>query len=119
MEASKSMPFLDQPPALDGSMAGDVGVDPFQISSVLPLAWLREAEIKHARICMLASAGFVANDLGFKFPGEGYAGISSVAAHDAMVDSGEMYVLVLAVIVIETFAGLPKALELLNKPENP
>ena len=26
---SKSVPFLEQPAALDGSMAGDVGFDPF------------------------------------------------------------------------------------------
>jgi len=32
-----------------------------------------------------------------------------------MVASGEMYILVLGVIVVETFAGLPKALQMMNE----
>jgi hypothetical protein len=30
---SKSVPFLDQPPALDGKLAGDVGFDPVGFTS--------------------------------------------------------------------------------------
>ena len=41
--------------------------------------WLREAEIKHGRICMLAFTGFVVADL-CPLPG---VTLSSVAAHDA------------------------------------
>ena len=41
--------------------------------------WLREAEVKHGRICMLAFVGFVAGDL-LPLPG---VTLSSVAAHDA------------------------------------
>jgi light-harvesting complex I chlorophyll a/b binding protein 1 len=44
-------------------MAGDVGFDPLGLSEVegvgLDLYWLREAEIKHCRLAMLAVAGFV------------------------------------------------------------
>lgn len=44
-------------------MAGDVGFDPLGLSEVngvgIDLYWLREAEIKHSRIAMLAVAGFV------------------------------------------------------------
>ena len=54
---SKAMPFLTQPKNLDGSMAGDVGFDPLGISSAIDVKWLREAELKHGRICMLAVAG--------------------------------------------------------------
>eukprot|EP00961_Rhodomonas_salina_P002836 38780-Rhodomonas_salina.2 len=54
---SKAVPFLSQPEALDGSMAGDVGFDPFGISSVIDIKWLRESELKHGRICMLAATG--------------------------------------------------------------
>ena len=41
--------------------------------------WLREAEIKHGRICMLAFTGFVVADI-CPLPG---VTLSSVAAHDA------------------------------------
>ena len=41
--------------------------------------WLREAEVKRGRICMLAFVGFVAGDL-LPLPG---VTLSSVAAHDA------------------------------------
>ena len=54
--------------------------------------YLREAEIKHCRIAMLAWAGFVVPDLGFHiypFP-EAYQGLNSVTAHDALVKQGAM-----------------------------
>lgn len=54
--------------------------------------FLREAELKHCRICMLAYVGFVAVDMGFKiypFP-EAYEGLTSVTAHDALVETGAM-----------------------------
>lgn len=60
---SKSLPFLNRPEALDGSMAGDVGFDPFNLSAtdegLIDLYWLREAELKHCRLAMLASLGFI------------------------------------------------------------
>lgn len=44
-------------------MAGDVGFDPLGLSTIegvgIDLYWLREAEIKHARVAMLAVSGFV------------------------------------------------------------
>ena len=33
---SASIPYLEKPPALDGSMEGDVGFDPLWVSSALP-----------------------------------------------------------------------------------
>jgi hypothetical protein len=54
--------------------------------------FLREAELKHGRICMLAYVGFVATDIGFHiypFP-EAYEGLTSVTAHDALVKQGAM-----------------------------
>jgi hypothetical protein len=56
---SKAMPFLSQPEGLDGSMAGDVGFDPLGFSTFLDVKWLREAELKHGRICMLAWTGCI------------------------------------------------------------
>lgn len=68
------------------------------------VAFMREAELKHGRVCMLASLGFVATDLGFRLPGEQFAGLTSVQAHDAMVKSGAMFYMFLAVALIETIS---------------
>ena len=63
--------------------------DPLNLASTYDNNWLREAEIKHGRVCMLAFAGYVTNDAGIKFPGKAFEGLSSIEAHDAMVKSGE------------------------------
>ena len=45
-------------------MAGDVGFDPLGLSNIdevgIDLYWLREAEIKHARVAMIAVAASLA-----------------------------------------------------------
>ena len=66
-EMSTSLPFLVKPAALDGSMIGDVGFDPIGFSDGFDVKWLREAEIKHGRVSMLATVGFVASEF-FNFP---------------------------------------------------
>ena len=44
-------------------MAGDVGFDPLGLSEIegvgIDLYWLREAELKHCRLAMMAVAGFL------------------------------------------------------------
>jgi len=61
---SKSMPFLERPKALDGSYAGDVGFDPLNFAQdEMMLMSMREAEIKHARLAMLAAAGWPLSEL--------------------------------------------------------
>uniref|UniRef100_A0A7S4EXA0 Uncharacterized protein n=1 Tax=Chrysotila carterae TaxID=13221 RepID=A0A7S4EXA0_CHRCT len=54
VEYSQSMPFLVKRKALNGYV-GDVGFDPLGFSEILPMDWLREAELKHCRVCMLAT----------------------------------------------------------------
>lgn len=65
---SKSIPFLLQPANLDGTLAGDEGFDPLGLSAIqdigVDLYWMREAELKHARIAMIASLGFIAQEKG-------------------------------------------------------
>ena len=61
-EMSKSLPFLLKPTNLDGSMVGDVGFDPIGLSDNFDLKWLREAELKHGRVSMLAVVGFVLSE---------------------------------------------------------
>ena len=57
-----AIPFLDKPPALDGSLAGDVGFDPVGFSNYIDLKWLREAELKHGRVCMLGFTGMLVQE---------------------------------------------------------
>lgn len=61
---SQSIPFLDRPTCLDGTMPGDVGFDPLGFAeSTDRLRFLREAEIKHSRLAMLAAVGWPASEL--------------------------------------------------------
>jgi hypothetical protein len=61
---SKSLPFLERPAMLDGSMAGDVGFDPVGFAkNNEDLMKYREAEVKHARLAMLAAAGWPLSEL--------------------------------------------------------
>jgi len=123
-ERSASMPFLPRPINLDGSYVGDVGFDPFYLSSIpknfagfiqppsweevegIPtLYWMREAELKHGRVAMLALTGWLAGDgaLGpFRFPGEAYQSVgSSLEAHDIMVAQGSLGFMLFAIGFIE------------------
>lgn len=57
---SKALPFLDAPPKLDGSTVGDFGFDPLGFTETLnDLSYVRSAELKHGRVAMLATVGFV------------------------------------------------------------
>jgi len=72
-EKSQALPFLNRPPLLDGSMAGDVGFDPLGLSNIddvgIDLYWLREAEVKHARVAMMAVAGILQVEIFGPAPG--------------------------------------------------
>lgn len=56
---SEAIPFLPKPKNIDDSMAGYSGFDPMGFSDYYDVKYLREAEIKHGRICMLAVVGMV------------------------------------------------------------
>ncbi|GMI48456.1 hypothetical protein TrCOL_g6659 [Triparma columacea] len=57
---SKALPFLAAPKNLDGTFPGDAGFDPLGLggSDKASLAFMREAEIKHGRLAMLACVGW-------------------------------------------------------------
>jgi light-harvesting complex I chlorophyll a/b binding protein 1 len=100
---SEALPFLPYPENLEGYV-GDVGFDPLRFSDFAPMDFLREAELKHGRMCMLAWSGFVAVDLGariYPLP-EAYEGLTSVTAHDALVEYGAMGQILLWFGVAET-----------------
>lgn len=121
-EKSAAIPFLPKPAGCDGSLSGDVGFDPLRLSDIDPkslpqiipeaaimsageplptMYWMREAELKHGRVCMLALVGFAAVDAGFHFPGAKYEGLTSVTAHDVMVANGNMGFLLSIIGIIE------------------
>lgn len=106
-EASKSLPFLEQPPNLKGYV-GDVGFDPFRFSDFLPVDFLREAELKHGRICMLATVGWVAVESGLRiYPTpEAYEGLTTITAHDALVKYGAMQQMFMWIGLSEVFGSI-------------
>jgi hypothetical protein len=54
-----ALPFADRPSVLQRDLAADAGFDPLSMaSSKVQLYDYREAEIKHARLAMLAAAGW-------------------------------------------------------------
>ena len=123
-QRSKAVPFLPRPINLDGSLAGDVGFDPMYLSSIpkdwsgfiqppswekkpaiSPVYWMREAELKHGRVAMLAFLGWIVADLGVRFPAAGNIYSvenipSSFAAHDILVNQGSLGFMLLAVSLL-------------------
>merc|ERR1719414_1410089 len=65
------------------------GFDPMGFSLAIDIRWLREAELKHARVCMLATVGWITTDLGFRIPGDVFK-VSTIDAHDVLVKFGAM-----------------------------
>ena len=48
------------PQVLKGWVGEEKGFDPLGVTDALPVYWVREAELKHGRICMLATVGWIA-----------------------------------------------------------
>jgi Chlorophyll A-B binding protein len=126
-ERSRSVPFLPRAKALDGSLPGDQGFDPFYLSSIpknfagllqppswepvegIPtIYWMREAEVKHCRIAMLAVVGWIATDFGLRLPFEQFSTASipsGYLAHNALVEQGTMTCMLLAIGFVEVCTG--------------
>lgn len=82
IERSAALPFLKKPPALDGSMVGDVGFDPLGFTTTITelggdLNYVREAELMHGRQSMLAVVGFIAPAVFGKIPVDWAADVST------------------------------------------
>lgn len=61
---SEAIPFLKCPSYLNGELAGDVGFDPLGFGKNRDVVLeMREAEIKHARLAMLAAVGWPLSEL--------------------------------------------------------
>ncbi len=100
MKKSEALPFMEEPAHLAG-MVGNVGFDPLSLSTPQNIKWMREAELKHGRMTMLAWTGYVAVDLGLKLPGAKYAALTSYTAHQGTADY-ELFFLLLLVGTAET-----------------
>jgi light-harvesting complex I chlorophyll a/b binding protein 1 len=112
-EKSQSLPFMNRPPLLDGSMAGDVGFDPLGLSNIddvgIDLYWLREAELKHCRVAMMAVAGITWVELFGPAPGCEMATAKDQmdafwqiwGAHPQYIAFG-----LIMIMFIETFSGI-------------
>jgi Chlorophyll A-B binding protein len=57
------MPFLKRPSKLDGTHAGDFGFDPLGLTEEWDLYTMQEAELRHARLAMLAVVGWPMSEL--------------------------------------------------------
>ena len=77
MAKSKALPFLEQPAPSTARWRATLA-DPLGLGSAYNMKWMREAELKHGRVCMLAFIGFCSVDLGFRAPGA--PAVSSLAA---------------------------------------
>mmetsp|Transcript_11018 Transcript_11018/g.37513 ORF Transcript_11018/g.37513 Transcript_11018/m.37513 type:complete len:211 (+) Transcript_11018:63-695(+) len=65
-EVSAAIPFVKKPKNLNGELLLDIGFDPVGFTnnkSPEQIRILREAEIKHGRVCMLAVTGFIVQEL--------------------------------------------------------
>jgi len=77
---SKSLPFLEAPAKLDGTMVGDVGFDPIGFSDqVANLNYVRAAELKHGRVAMLAFVGYIVQQF-IRLPGDMHTQINPLKA---------------------------------------
>ncbi|CAM9216168.1 unnamed protein product, partial [Hapterophycus canaliculatus] len=79
---SKSIPFLLKPKNLEG-MVGDVGFDPLGLSTIFPAKFMRESELKHGRVAMLAVVGWLVSEL-VHLPGPAYMSENPVDAMAAV-----------------------------------
>ena len=122
-ERSAACPWLPRAAALDGSLPGDYGFDPFYLSSIpknfagfiqppsweetegIPtLYWMREAELKHGRVAMLAVTGWIGVDQGLRFPFPQFSADvipDSYNAHNILVEQGTMAAMLIAVAFVE------------------
>merc|ERR1712190_718314 len=100
---SAAVPFLEHPYQLDGWVGGEKGFDPLGVSDALPVYFVREAELKHCPVCMLATLGWIATDLGLRFPGEAFQNISTIDAHDTMVEKGIMTPFLCSIAILEIY----------------
>jgi hypothetical protein len=107
MQMSPSVPFLKVPDALDGKAPGDIGFDPLGFSSLANINFLREAEIKHGRVAMLAAGGAMFQDIATDPTFAKIAGGAKMTGlHDKLVATGSMGQILFWVSFLEVFGTI-------------
>merc|ERR1711988_41907 len=67
---------------------------------------LREAELKHARVCMLATVGWIAVDSGVRFPGEKYQAVpDAISSVDYLLEQGQLQAFFYIILALEMIGG--------------
>lgn len=114
-EKSTAVPFLPYPENLKGYVGEEDGFDPLGFSNYFPMDYLREAELKHCRIAMLAIVGFCAVDLGMRiYPlPEEWQGLTAASAHDPLVAYGALGNIALFASILEmvSYIGVSQTLQ--------
>jgi light-harvesting complex I chlorophyll a/b binding protein 1 len=114
-EKSPAVPFLPYPENCRGYVGEETGFDPVGFSNYFPMDYLREAELKHCRMAMLAIVGFVVVDLGARVQPlpESWQGLTAATAHDKMVEYGALGNIALFVCILEmvSYIGVSQMLQ--------
>jgi hypothetical protein len=114
-EKSPAVPFLPYPENLKGYVGDETGFDPVGFSNYFPMDYLREAELKHCRMAMLAITGFIVVDLGVRVQPlpESWQGLTAATAHDPMVQYGALGNIALFVCILEmvSYIGVSQMLQ--------
>ncbi|GMH57273.1 hypothetical protein TrVE_jg11582 [Triparma verrucosa] len=90
--------------SMAGATAPLKGFDPLNLATLgseETLLWFRAAELKHGRVAMLATTGYLVQGAGFHFPGnlatgttfESLSSMKPLDAWDAVPDSGKAQIL--------------------------
>merc|ERR1719409_351625 len=87
--AGSAAAFAPTAPLAGRATTGAVAFDPLGLAGIADIRFLREAELKHGRIAMLAAAGAMFQDIAVD---PSYAsivgGAKMTAAHDVLVKQG-------------------------------
>lgn len=113
MSKSTAVPFLDAQPKLAGWVGEQASFDPMGLSNFMDMKFLREAEIKHSRVAMLAVLGLFATDF-YQLPFYAGAPIGARAAHDWGVAHGPMVQLLLWISGLEIITGVPALVQMMK-----
>nr|7Y5E_72 Chain 72, Fucoxanthin-chlorophyll a-c binding protein, chloroplastic [Porphyridium purpureum]7Y5E_7N Chain 7N, Fucoxanthin-chlorophyll a-c binding protein, chloroplastic [Porphyridium purpureum]7Y7A_77 Chain 77, Fucoxanthin-chlorophyll a-c binding protein, chloroplastic [Porphyridium purpureum]7Y7A_7o Chain 7o, Fucoxanthin-chlorophyll a-c binding protein, chloroplastic [Porphyridium purpureum] len=106
--------FLKKPTQLDG-WAGSAEFDPIGISEYVDIRYLRESELKHGRICMLAAVGLIVQEL-VTFGGKYFPKMLPVQAHDFYLGGMSQLLLFIAAFESLSYFAIRETLEGKREP---